>query len=53
MTQALDTASTALFERLRGRLEGLLQALPDKPEETADSTLRWALSPCPSAWRRP
>lgn len=46
MTQALDTASTALFERLRGRLEGLLQALPDKPEETADSTLRclWHLA---------
>jgi release factor glutamine methyltransferase len=44
--QRLGNAEVDMFRALRGRLEHHLQALPDKPEETADSTLRclWHLA---------
>ncbi len=45
-SQRLGSVGVDLFRVLRGRLEHLLRTLPDKPEETADSTLRclWHLA---------
>jgi release factor glutamine methyltransferase len=45
-SQHIGPAGLELFARLRGRLEQALQTLPDKPEETSDSTLRclWHLA---------
>jgi release factor glutamine methyltransferase len=45
-SQRLGSVGVDQFLALRGRLEHLLQTLPDKPEETADSTLRclWHLA---------
>jgi release factor glutamine methyltransferase len=45
-SQGIGAADLVLFERIRGRLAHALQTLPDKPEETPDSTLRclWHLA---------
>jgi release factor glutamine methyltransferase len=44
--QGLDAVGLELFERVHGELASALETLPDKPEETPDSTLRclWHLA---------
>ena len=45
-SQRIGTGGLDLYSRLLGRIEDTLQTLPDKPEETSDSTLRclWHLA---------
>ena len=45
-SQRIGTGGLDLYSRLLGRIENTLQTLPDKPEETSDSTLRclWHLA---------
>src|ERR1043165_6251382 len=43
---SMSASDISLFERLRAQLDCTLHMLPDKPEETPDSTLRclWHLA---------